>query len=315
MRENRRGFLGKLLAGAAGAGLGLTTAGRRLLGDNADLGLIDEAQAAPAKTDLVWIEHKDPYKATVAAINRLGGMKRFVKKDQRVAVLPNVGWARSVELCANTHPEVARAVIDLAHKEGAKSITVFCNPCNDIRVCLEESGIGPMVEESPAKFEFLNKQGWRERKAVKGCTFLKKTEVYRLVDDSDVLINVPVAKHHGGSQLTMCCKNLMGLIKDRGTLHQKLHEGIADLTMMVPHDLCVLDASRILLRGGPKGGKLEDVKKMDTVIAGVSPMEVDVMGTTLFNLKPADIGYLRMLHERGLVEIDPMKLNVTLGSA
>ena len=308
MRDNRRGFLGKLIAGAAGVGLGVTEAGRRLA---PGIPLSDPAQAAPGSDNLVWITDKDPYKATVKAIERLGGMGRFVKKGQRVALLPNVGWAQTVELCGNTHPEVVRAVIDECDKAGAKSMTVFCNPCNDMRVCLEQSGIGPMVEKSPAKFEFLNKNGWRKWTTPKGCSFLKSIEVYRLVEDSDVLINIPVAKHHGGAQLTMCCKNLMGLIKDRGTLHQKLHEGIADLAVSVPHALCVLDASRILLRGGPKGGDPKAVKQMDTVIAGTSPMEVDVLGTTLFNLKPADIGYLRILHERGLVEVDPAKLKVT----
>ncbi len=79
--------------------------------------------------------------------------------------------------------------------------------------------------------------------------------------DCDVFINVPIAKHHGGSQLTMCCKNLMGAVKDRGYLHQSLHEGIADLAMMIPGHLCVLDATRILLRNGPSNGNLKDVAR------------------------------------------------------
>ena len=307
MADTRREFLTKLAVGAGGIGLGLSAQGgiwSQLAGDD---GI---AHAAPPKGESVWAEGKDPYKTTVAAIKKLGGMDRFVKQGQRVALLPNVGWNRTPEQAACTHPEVLRAVIDLVAAEDAKSITVFCNPCNPIRACLENSGIGAMVDKSPARFEVINSQGWRLRKAVKGCTFMKEAQVYRLVDDCDVLINVPVAKHHGGAQLTMCCKNRMGLVKDRGVMHQKLHAAIADLTMMVPHALCVLDASRILTAHGPSGGNLKDVKKTDTVVAGTHPAEVDVLGCGLFGNKPGDIGYLRMLGERNFVNLDPAKLDV-----
>lgn len=307
MAESRRDFIAKMLVGLGGIGLGMGYAGSRLLNS---LGVSTSDHAWAAVGESVWCEGKDPYKATVAAVNKLGGMARFVKKNQRVALLPNVGWARTMEQGACTHPRVVRALIDEADKAGAKSITVFCNPCNDIRLCLDKSGIGETVDKSAGRFEVINNKGWRARKAVKGCSFMKTADVYRLVDDCDVLINAPVAKHHGGSQLTMCCKNLMGLVKDRGVMHQKLHEAIADLTMMVPHKLCVLDASRILLRGGPTGGNLKDVEWKNTIIAGTHAAEVDVLGCGLFGKQPADIGYLRMLGERGFVNLDPAKLSL-----
>jgi uncharacterized protein (DUF362 family) len=300
MPENRREFLTKLLYGLGGLGL---AAGGLALGSR-------PASAANAPANLAWAEGKDVYKTTQNAILACGGMGRFVKKGQRVAVLPNVGWARTLEQGACTHPQVVKAIIDACDKAGAKSITVFCNPCDDMRVCLEKSGIGAVVEKSAGRFEYINEKGWRKVNAVKGCEHLKSAEVYRLIPDSDVLINCPVAKHHGGSTLTMCCKNLMGLVKDRGTMHQKLHTAIADLTMMVPQTLCVLDGSRILLRNGPTGGDLKDVAWKNTIIAGVNPVEVDAMGCKLFNMKPSDIGYLKILGSRGWGQIDTAKLKV-----
>lgn len=294
MQDSRRNFIAKLLAGLGACGLGL--------------GGI--ARAAVPTGESVWCEGQDPYANTVATINKLGGMKRFVKKGQTVCLVPNIGWARTMEQAADTHPEVVRALIDMCDKAGAKSITVFCNPCNDMRVCLDKSGIGKVIEDSPARFEFINKRGWRKREAVAGCQFLTATSVYRLIDDCDVIINAPVAKHHGSSKLTMCCKNLMGVIEDRGKLHQKLHTSIADLTMMVPHDLCVLDASRILLRNGPSGGNLKDVEWKNTLIAGTHPLEVDVLGCSLFKLEPTSIGYIKFLGERNFGHVDPAKLSV-----
>jgi len=266
------------------------------------------SEAAQAE-NLTWVEGHGPYDNTIKAINELGGMKRFVQKGQRVLVLPNIGWARTPEEAANTNPDVVKAIINECEILKPKSITVFTNPCNDMRVCLDRSGIGDVVDETSARFEFINKEGWRKRDAVKGCTYLKSTEVYRLFDDSDVIINCPVAKHHGGAQLTMCCKNLMGAIKDRRHLHQSLHPGIADLTMMVPVDLSVLDATRILLRNGPSGGDVKDTEVRNSVIAGLNMAQVDCLGVTLFEKKPNDIGYLKILAERGYAEMRLSKLD------
>jgi uncharacterized protein (DUF362 family) len=314
MADSRRGFLTKLLLGLGGLGIGLSGAGRSLLatlGVSAGTAGVARAQEpALPRGESVWAEGADPYATTVAAVKELGGIKRFVKPGQNVLILPNIGWARTMEQGACTHPEVVRALIDLCDQAEAKTINLFCNPCNDIRVCLDKSGIGAVIDASRARFEFINKKGWRKREAVPGCKHLTATNVYRLVDDCDVMINAPVAKHHGSSRLTMCCKNLMGAILDRRTVHQKLNTSIADLTMMIPHQLCVLDASRILLRHGPTGGNLDDVAWKNTIIAGTHPVEVDALGTTLFGMQPAEIDHLKILHERGVGQIDPAKLTV-----
>src|SRR3989337_573572 len=73
----------------------------------------------------------DPYRAAKAAVEALGGMSRFVKKGQKVCILPNLGWARTPEQGACTNPRVLRAVVHMCEVAGAKSIDVYCNPCND----------------------------------------------------------------------------------------------------------------------------------------------------------------------------------------
>lgn len=302
--DDRRGFLKRLLL--ALGGVGLAGMAQRVPGVGRLAGLRGTAEAA--QNDLTWVQGADPYKNTLKALAELGGIGRFVRPGQRVAVLPNIGWARKPEQAGCTHPRVVRALIDECEKAGAKSVTLFCNPCNDARVCLDLSGIGAEVEQTKARFEFINPQGWVERRAVQGCTHLKSTQVYRLVTDSNVLINAAIAKHHGLCELTMCCKNLMGAIKNRVELHQYIHESIADLVLMIPSTLCVLDATRILLRNGPSSGNAADNMLTNTLIAGVNPAQVDVLGTTLFNKKPQAIGYLKTLAQRNYTVLDPTKL-------
>ena len=309
MDNDRRSFLSKLILALGGIAAGGSSC-RLALRRPGQSGLGSQSAEAATQTNLVWITGQDPYANTVKAVNALGGMKRFVKKGHRVTILPNIGWARKPEQAANTNPQVVRALIEMCHDVGAKSITIFCNPCNDMRVCLDLSGIGKIVEGSAARFEYISGDGWRARSAPTGCTHIKSADVYRAAIECDTLISAPIAKHHGGSTLTMCCKNLMGAVRDRGYIHQALHPGIADLAMMIPTSLCVLDATRILLRNGPTGGDVKDTQQMNTVIAGLNPGEVDVLGATLFQMAPSEIKYLKILADRGFMNLDPSKLGI-----
>ncbi len=64
---------------------------------------------------------------------------------------------------------------------------------------------------------------------------------------------------------------------------------IADLNLVVRPKLTIIDATRILLRNGPTGGKLEDVKVLDTLVASADTVAADAYATTLFGMKPADL--------------------------
>ena len=71
-------------------------------------------------------------------------------------------------------------------------------------------------------------------------------------------------------------KNWMGVMGgSRGKLSQNLDEGLVDVSIKLRPCLIVLDAVRILTANGPQGGELRDVKRLDTVIAGIDQVAVD----------------------------------------
>ena len=135
--------------------------------------------------------------------------------------------------------------------------------------------------------------------------------MYKPAMEADVLINVPIAKVHGSSKLTMGMKNLMGIMGgDRGQIHWKMDDNLADLANFVRPQLTILDAYRILVQNGPQGGSLKDVREKKTIIAGTQIASVDAYGTTLFDMKPVDLGYVVKANKFGLGEIDLSKLNI-----
>jgi uncharacterized protein (DUF362 family) len=273
---------------------------------NAGPGLFAQGTKLP---DLAVIKGDDPSAITKAAIAAIGGMTRFISKGDKVLIKPNIGWDRTPEQAACTNPDVVKALVELVLEAGAKNVTVMDNPCNPPRRTYVRSGIADAAKASGADVPYPNDHKLKKT-AING-TALKEWEVYRDVLEVDRIINVPIAKHHSLSRLTLGMKNWLGALGgNRNQLHQGLDQAMVDLSAFFKPALTVLDAYRILYRNGPQGGRLSDVKMRNTVVAGVDWVAVDAMGASFFDLKPADLRFLQIAHERGFGEINLENLNI-----
>ncbi len=293
---DRRRFL-KL---AATTGIGLSMTGLD--------GLVPFADASE-KNDLVVAHGASPAMITRAAIDAMGGMKRFISRGDVVVIKPNMGWDRLPEQAANTNPEVVATVVKLCFEAGAKKVKVFDRPVNDPRRCYVQSGIAPAASAAGAEVNYVDERKFREVK-INGQA-LKSWPLYTEILEADKVINVPIAKHHGLSVLTMAMKNWMGVMGGRrNSIHQRLDESLVDLALVIKPALTILDAVRILTGNGPQGGDMKDVKKMDTVVAGVDQVAVDSYGATLFGMKGSDLGFVRTGDKMGLGTMDLSKLKI-----
>ena len=201
------------------------------------------------------------------------------------------------------------AVVKLCFEAGARKVKVFDRPVNDPRRCYVQSGIYDAVRALGADMDHVDERKFKDM-AVNGRA-LKTWPLYTEVFEADKVINVPIAKHHGLAKLTLSMKNWMGVMGgSRRMIHQRLDESLVDLAMKVKPTLTVLDAVRILTANGPQGGSLEDVKKLDTVIAGVDQVAIDSYGATLFGMQGSDLGYVRIGAEVGFGVMNPAKLNI-----
>ena len=186
---------------------------------------------------------------------------------------------------------------------------VFDHSCDDPRRCYVQSGIAHAARKAGAEITFVDDRKFKEMNV--GGEVLKSWKIYTEVVEADTLINVPIAKHHSLAKLSMAMKNWMGAVGGwRGRLHWRLNQCLADLASFFKPSLTLLDAVRILVNHGPQGGRLEDVKGMDMVIAGVDQIAVDSFGATLFGMKGSDLGYVKEGHTRGLGRMDIENLKV-----
>jgi len=237
----------------------------------------------------------------------LGGMGRFVKAGETVVVKPNIGWDRTIDQAANTHPLVVRTVVELCLDAGAKHVRIFDRSANDPRRCYVQSGIQEAVEalrSDRVEIGYIDRRAFQELGIHNGVA-LSRWSFYRPAMEADRFINLPIAKHHSISKLTLGMKNIMGVIGgDRGVLHRKIEESLADINTVIPSDLTIVDATRILVANGPQGGRPEDVRVTDTLIASPDIVAADSFAATLFGYHPGDIPTLVSASRRGLGTMD-----------
>ena len=308
LRIDRRTFLKGAAAGS------LAAAGWPLAGVlRATGGPGDALASGTASPVLAVAEGGAPESMVRNAVGALGGMSRFVRRGDVVVVKPNIGWDRTPEQAANTNPEVVRTVVRMCLEAGAKTVRVIDRPCNDPRRCYKQSGIKDAVESigSPAVVvEHVDPRKFVE-KAIRDGKTLQDWTFYKDLLEADRTINVPIAKHHNATRLTMSLKNIMGILGgNRGNIHHDLDRNIAELNTVMRFDLIVLDAVRILTANGPQGGRLQDVRAANTIVAGTDPVAVDSYGATLFGIAGKDVPHVLYASQRGLGEIDLGKVRI-----
>jgi uncharacterized protein (DUF362 family) len=256
---------------------------------------------------------KDYYQLVARVLEPLGGINSFVKTGENVVIKPNMAWDRTPAQAANTHPLVVKALVELSLDAGAKKVMVFDRTCNEERRCYVNSGIQEImaaIKDNRLKFIHPDSRKFIPVNIKRGKA-VKRLEIYKDALEADTYINVPVAKHHSLSRLTLGLKNSMGVLGgNRGQMHHDLGQKLADLATVVRPKLTIIDATRILLRNGPQGGNTDDVKIMDTVIASTDPVACDAYATTLFDLRPDAISSTVAAYELGLGEMELERMQI-----
>ncbi len=253
------------------------------------------------------------------AIDAIGGIGRFVAKGDVVLLKPNIGWDRLPEQAANTDPEVVVAVAELCLSAGAKEVRVFDRTCNEPRRCYVNSGIQAAVEGFAMRHgagDALRIYHSEERKFVRtqipGAITLTEWDLHRDALEADKVVNVPVAKHHSLATVTLGLKNLMGVMGgNRGQIHFRLSDCLADLNRRVPSSLTVIDATRVLLRNGPSGGNTADVRADGKVFASADVVAADVAAAeAIFGHRPAAVAHIAKALESGIGIDSPSRIRI-----
>lgn len=319
--------VGSVAAGAASLGYWLSGRSRRPEPEQARGGRRDHRVVADVRWPQMTVvqipaETNEPERAAAAAkagepralvaqaLENLGGMGRFVSRQDVVVLKPNIAWDRTPEQAANTNPELVAEVVRQCRLAGAKRVIVTDVSCNEARRCFLRSGIMAAAQAEGAEVILPDPDNFREVDL--GGVVLKKWPVFAPFLDADKVINLPIAKHHMLTGATLGMKNWYGILGgQRNRLHQQIHQSLADLASFMLPTLTLLDCYRVLVRNGPTGGNPEDALVKKTLVAGTDPVAMDAyVAKAYWNLGADEMPYLAMAAARGLGTLDFASLDV-----
>ena len=298
-------------AGAGAAGVWLSEHSFRPVPPLAEEARRDHRTTAdPQLPKMTVVQGGEPRALVQRALEDLGGIRRFVSRQDVVVLKPNIAWDRTPEQAANTNPEVVAEVVRQCWQAGAKRVIVTDVSCNEPRRCFQRSGIQAAARAEGAEVILPDPELYREVDL--GGVVLKSWPVFIPFLEADKIINLPIAKHHGLVGVTLGMKNWYGILGgERNRLHQQIHQSLADLANFMLPTVTLMDCYRILLRNGPTGGNLEDVAIKKTMVAGTDPVALDAyVAKAYWNLDAEHLPYLQMAAARGLGTVDFEKLQV-----
>jgi uncharacterized protein (DUF362 family) len=254
-------------------------------------------------------------KLVKAAVDALGGIGNFIKAGDKVLIKPNISFAANAECGATTSAEITKQTVQLCLDAGADKVVIIDYPLQNSELCVEMSGIRTAITDSNrVSLLMLGKERQFTEIPVPRGKVLKNTKIAKELQKFDKLINLPVAKTHTATGISVGLKNLMGLIWDRSLFHRvNIYQAIADLATVIKPDLTIVDATRVLTEGGPGGpGKTAVLNK---VIAGTDVVAVDSYAVTItpwYNkaFKGTNVKYIVYAAEFGLGEIDTAKMTI-----
>lgn len=294
------------------------TAGLALAAGASPALLTSHARAEEEKVDLAVVKSASPEAAVIASVEALGGIGKFVKSGDVVVIKPNMAFPNPPAWGSTTNPEVVVAVVKLCIDAGARSILVIDHPMGRAEQCLQRTGVADACEKLGSRNVRVSveteQRDYKEVKLEKAKA-LEKTDVHKFLLRADAFINIPVAKAHSATVVSLGLKNIMGLIWDRAYLHQEidLHQGIADLSTFIKPSLILVDGTKALTTRGPEGpGRTEE---LNTVIAGTDPVAADSYAVTLARWSgrayaPRDVRHIAAAGEMGLGEVELDKLKI-----
>ena len=165
------------------------------------------------------------------------------------------------------------------------------------------SGIGEAAERAGARVELPIEENFLDIH-ING-KILNVWPVLKYCVKTDKLINMPIVKQHSLSKCTIGMKNLYGILGGRrNQLHQQIDQSIVDLTAFCRPTLTVVDATRVLLRGGPQGGSLDDVAREHTVICSTDQVAADARAAEFLGLAAERVPHIILAEKSGLGSID-----------
>ncbi|MCQ2496387.1 MAG: DUF362 domain-containing protein [Lachnospiraceae bacterium] len=228
------------------------------------------------------------YKKLSAAIDSLGGLGNFVKKEDNILVKPNFLSPSEADSSTVTHPEVIRAVVHLLSDFGCNNVKYGDSPGHGTcKAAADKLGLTP-ENTFGAKLTPMNEEHYTE--FADGMT-AKEFHFTKEVVEADAIINVCKMKTHALETITGAVKNVYGYIcgLKKAAGHVKYPNAsvfarmLADIHRCTNTSLHIMDGIVAMEGNGPGSGT---PTPMNVILVSSDPVAVDTVFCHLVDVNP-----------------------------
>lgn len=266
----------------------------------------DKADASENAVSTVKIKY-DFYEAVKDAIELIGDIE--VDENKKILIKPNLGIPGYSYIGICTNPKVLEALIQYLLEKGAKkeNITIaeqsFFVPLEKVG---KKSGIDAIIKKFGVNYVDISKTEFEEKKE-REFTF----EVSKIVNDFDLIFNVPVIKTDMALGMDGAFENLIRFLSKKtfdelAKDPKKAVMALAVLPNMFPKFITIGDASIGMQGNGPAMNGVPGF--FNLIFAARNPVSHDKVVQEVFCLRK--LPYVELAGQLGLGEGDISKIKV-----
>lgn len=257
----------------------------------------------------------------------------------RIVIKPNVVWKMPADSGVVTHPAFVGGLVDALRERGfsADDIVVAegggIEGDHDMAEIFAMAGYADELSSRGVELRDLNEDSSVEM-AVSGGHVLRNIHVARtIVGEERTVINVAKLKTHNFATVTLCVKNMQGMLSPIHHRHlctryprykgddglgvdlnlldspSRFFDKLVDLAQTLHPDLHIIEG--VVGRDGTGFQRGKNIP-MGIALAGINPLALDTVGAMLMGLDTQEVGLLRAARERGLPGTDPRQIRVLI---
>jgi len=251
-------------------------------------------------------------KRTLSSLfDAFGSIHTLLHDGRRVLIKPNVNFPTR-ESGVNTNPAIIESLIQLLMDSGADEVAIGEGSGieSDTPRIFKTTGYDEIAEKTGARLIDFDASEKVKLEVPNGLV-LKDLEIPKPLLDYDVLINVPVAKTSICTTVTLCLKNLMGILSKQYKVKAHLSglsQAIVDTHKAVKPELNILDATIGMEGFGPISGT---PKRTNWILMSRSAVELDSIAAKFMGIEPSDIEHLKLASEQGLGTIEASEIDLS----
>ncbi|MFZ5955720.1 MAG: DUF362 domain-containing protein [Nanoarchaeota archaeon] len=239
------------------------------------------------KVSIEKCQSYDRERVKKALDNSLRNIDFKLKKNMKVLIKPNLLIPEKPENAITTNPIILEELCKILQKFNAQ-IFIGDSSSHDTKDALEICGIKKLSKYATIiNFEDYDKKiiSFKDKKII-----LTKT-----VFDFDIVINVAKMKTHGLTGVSLCIKNLYGLVPGKTkSFYHKLFPNAKEFSDLlfriyeeVKPELNIIDGIEGIEGEGP--GKAGKKTKSQLIIAGTNAEATDIIASEIMGFKPFKI--------------------------